>query len=866
MPILVECPSCHSKMQVKDEHAGRRGRCSSCKTVFAVSAPSQAAAAAESGAPGRASEPDRARPVDHAPAPKVPAAGQPAQQEEECESYALADGGPRKVKPRAARADQSPSTGPSAQGVREAAAPTRKTLSAAQILGAFGAAIEPFRPTALYRLWIVIVAGVMVLLPVLYVGLIGLVAAGMMYHAGHNVTLFQTLGGRHGGGSARLAAMIYLGPLIAGAVALGFMFKPLFARPARAPARRALEPEAEPLLFAFVDGVCGSVAAPRPARIEVDCEVNASARLEGSKRLGQGNELVLTIGLPLAAGLSLKQLAGVLAHEFGHFAQGAGMRLSMLIWRINYWFARVVYERDEWDVALASWSSGKSGIYLAALAGLARLAVWLTRRVLWALMSVGHIVSCVLMRQMEYDADRYSARLVGGETFADTSWRFQEISLAARGAYADLRSSWEQRRLPENFPKLVVANVPQIPAAAMTSYREAAARARTRLFDTHPSDKDRAARARAEAPGDGVFHLEGPATDAFGDFDALARDISFRMYKSQLGPEISENQLFSVSELVESQAATQEGLAALRRFFLGLFNSRRLLPLPAELPRGPLDPAAARQSLVEARRAQQAACDAARQALAAEDESLDRLYTAEAALVLMNTENPIRAAEFNLTAATPAVADAARRAAREKIQALEELYQAIARAAAERLAQDLTFLEADAICDRIPDGRALRDEARSLYPCVAHLGGSVAPQVQRTCGAAKVLHRIASVYTAGNNEDNPRMDRAIRRACTIQHEQLEQLHRKVGDALYYPFEHASDEISLARFAFPTGLPRPDEIGRVWEAVNDIVPRIDGLYFRAIGRLALAAEAVERLLKLPPLEDSGSQATGESSGK
>ena len=97
-----------------------------------------------------------------------------------------------------------------------------------------------------------------------------------------------------------------------------------------------------------MDGVCSSVGAPTPSRIEVDCEVNASARL-ASGPLTPSRDLVLTIGLPLVTGLDLKQFAGVLAHEFGHFSQGAGMRLSYLIRSINMWFARVVYERDEWD-------------------------------------------------------------------------------------------------------------------------------------------------------------------------------------------------------------------------------------------------------------------------------------------------------------------------------------------------------------------------------------------------------------------------------------------------------------------------------------------------------------------------------------
>jgi hypothetical protein len=46
---------------------------------------------------------------------------------------------------------------------------------------------------------------------------------------------------------------------------------------------------------------------------------------------------------------NLSEVAGVLAHELGHFSQGSGMRLSYVIRSINGWFARVVFERDEWD-------------------------------------------------------------------------------------------------------------------------------------------------------------------------------------------------------------------------------------------------------------------------------------------------------------------------------------------------------------------------------------------------------------------------------------------------------------------------------------------------------------------------------------
>ena len=96
--------------------------------------------------------------------------------------------------------------------------------------------------------------------------------------------------------------------------------------------------------------------APMPVRIDLDCNLNASASFRKGASSLLSNDLVLTIGLPLVAGLNLRQFVGVVAHEFGHFSQGFGLRLSYLVRGINVWFARVVYERDAWDVALEEWS------------------------------------------------------------------------------------------------------------------------------------------------------------------------------------------------------------------------------------------------------------------------------------------------------------------------------------------------------------------------------------------------------------------------------------------------------------------------------------------------------------------------------
>ena len=268
----------------------------------------------------------------------------------------------------------------------------------------------------MYRMSVGIVAAVMFLLPLLYVAIIACVCVLVYLHAVYDT---QLMGLGRVGRSSLATVLLYIGPILAGAVLVVFMIKPLFG--GRSDRRRyvSISRAREPLLFAFVDRICTAVGAPAPARIDVDCQVNASASFRGGLWSMTGSDLVLTIGLPLVAGLDLRQFAGVLAHEFGHFAQGAAMRLSYVVRSINFWFARVVFERDDWDDALAGWSrrwDWRAALFVWMAVG----SLWATRQILWCLMMLGHVVSSFLMRQMEFDADLHEVRLAGSEVFEAT--------------------------------------------------------------------------------------------------------------------------------------------------------------------------------------------------------------------------------------------------------------------------------------------------------------------------------------------------------------------------------------------------------------------------------------------------------------
>src|SRR4051812_37068095 len=297
-------------------------------------------------------------------------------------------------------------------------------LTSSAALEAFNGDIEPSELSLLYKAGVGCAAFAMILLPGIYLGVIGVAAYGVFWHLTQNAYFL------HGGaGFARLVA--YFGPAFIGVTLVVFMVKPFFAKASTDREPITLDPVKERVLFAFIQKICELVKAPMPCRVDVDCQVNASASL---RRGLLSNDLVLTIGLPLAAGLDMRQFAGVLAHEFGHFAQGAGMRLTYVIRNINLWFARVVYERDQWDITLERTAKGidlRIGIVLHA----ARGCVWLTRRILWALMHAGNTISCFMLRQMEYDADSYEAKLAGSDAFESTAARLQILNVATQFAF-----------------------------------------------------------------------------------------------------------------------------------------------------------------------------------------------------------------------------------------------------------------------------------------------------------------------------------------------------------------------------------------------------------------------------------------------
>lgn len=417
-------------------------------------------------------------------------------------------------------------------------------------------------PTPLYRAGLVLVTVATVILAGLYVALTAAAAYGVYDFAVHDFLAVWRW--PLGYTKVALAAKILCSctPLLAGGAVALFMIKPLFARRGRRMQPLALDPTVEPRVYEVVRQVCGEMRAPAPHRVELSCDLNASARFDGLRRGFFGHRLILTLGMPLVAGLTQRELAGVLAHELGHFRQGGGMRLTYLIRQVNGWFARVVYDRDEWDEALTAATAQHEGGWMAIMLGCARIGIWCSRGVLWLLMMTGHAIGCLLLRQMEHDADRAEVEVAGTAAFESTTYKLAALGAVMKEIDREMRRLWRRQfQLPDNLPVLVEYRSQHLAPAQREKVENAVGFAKTGLLDTHPSPADRVRRARRLGlPG--LVWSDRPARELFEHFETVSRLVTLAYYEDDLNVPTTPEFLVPLESVIRAKSASSNPPAA----------------------------------------------------------------------------------------------------------------------------------------------------------------------------------------------------------------------------------------------------------------------------------------------------------------
>ena len=627
-------------------------------------------------------------------------------------------------------------------------------------LAAFDRGITKPRTPVAYFLGLVLATVVTIILPLIYLVFVMMVAWGVLYHATHNWTILGA-GGVAGGFYFLLTkCLIYFTPLFVGSLVVCFMLKPFFARRPKRAQPLALNPGSEPLFYAYVEKICTTVGAPIPSRIDLDCQLNAAAAPRRGLFSVINNDLVLVLGLPLVATLTVGELAGVIAHEFGHFRQGAGRLLSHIVGRINEWLIRVTYGRDAWDLWLEQAALQERSGWVTLVIVSAQLGVWFSRVILKGLVYCGVFIGGFMLRRMEFDADGYQIRVAGSGASESVTRKLVTASAALRQAHEHMGANWKKyRTLPDNFPEYLRRQHEQMPEPVRQRFFDAVGLAKTRWFDSHPSIADRIRHAR-QAGDPGIFHDDRPASSLFVAFEHPCRFVTLLHYRDDLGVPVNPTMLTPLqpekpavgTPAPPATPSAADGPEA--AYFLGIANL--IYPLRLQVPTPSTDPETDREALHQMTAGlQQVAGDLAN--ISKEyAQATEKLLLARAARGLAHEGVPVNPATFGGSGST---AEAVRFAEKEAAIARDSLRHSlreVATALVRRLELGLSIALAH------PDGSA----AATIPPgevatTVAELNSLAEeyPRRQEVAESLAVLNRMIQYRMA--RDDSPPFGRAL---------------------------------------------------------------------------------------------------------
>lgn len=299
------------------------------------------------------------------------------------------------------------------------------------------------------------VFGYMVIWAVLLLGLGLLVWIGMRWAEGQRV-----------GGAIIMLGIAALSLVLAVARALWVPYPP--------PQGRRVTRDQAPQLFKLLDKVRERTGGPRFDEVLIDGELNAAVVQRPRLGLLGWYRNTLVLGLPLLFLLSSRQLASVVAHEYGHLS-GAHGKLSAWIYRTRRGWLRLAELRE------AS-SQGNSVVDTA----LALFFNYFFPRF--------NARAFVLSRQQEYEADAAAHAVAGTQHSADA---LMALQLGARyldeifwpAVFARARLGGELRETPYREMRATLAQC--LTHGRAGAWLQQAYKALPSSTDTHPSLRQR---------------------------------------------------------------------------------------------------------------------------------------------------------------------------------------------------------------------------------------------------------------------------------------------------------------------------------------------------------------------------------------
>jgi heat shock protein HtpX len=250
-----------------------------------------------------------------------------------------------------------------------------------------------------------------------------------------------------------------------------------------------------PHLFSTIADVAAATGQAMPADVYLVNDVNAFVGQRGGV-MGIGSHRVMGLGLPLLQSLTVQELKGVLAHEFGHYHAG-DVRIGPWIYRTRVAIGRTIEQL--------------SGNYL--------------QKIFVAYGNLFLRVTHAVSRRQEFIADEVAARTAGALAMASALRKVRGAALAFQNYWhsevGPVLNSGYLPPLSSGFAQFV--QVKAVSAQVAESVRRAEAEDTSDPYDTHPALRERIAALQTLPPGsDGD---QRPAVSLLGDPQQWERRI-----------------------------------------------------------------------------------------------------------------------------------------------------------------------------------------------------------------------------------------------------------------------------------------------------------------------------------------------------
>lgn len=203
-----------------------------------------------------------------------------------------------------------------------------------------------------------------------------------------------------------------LGLLSLGFFVLAFLFKFLFQnnRVDTSHLTEITETD-EPKLFQLISELVQQIGTDFPKRIYLSHEVNAVVFYDSNFwSMFLPIRKNLQIGLGLVNSVSLQELKGILAHEFGHFSQRS-MKVGSYVYNVNQVIHNMLYNNDALGGKLNEWAN-ISG-YFWFFSKIAVQIIRIFQVILSKLYDYINLNYLALSREMEFHADEVATHVAG---------------------------------------------------------------------------------------------------------------------------------------------------------------------------------------------------------------------------------------------------------------------------------------------------------------------------------------------------------------------------------------------------------------------------------------------------------------------